>query len=89
MAIPFLRITAQTVKKGVKAGIFCVGSPETCARLVQRYVDFDVDQMILVAQLGYMSNDVIKDSLRLFANRVAPRFTDAAQHAQTSAAALP
>lgn len=80
---------AQTVKKGVKAGIFCVGSPDTCAKLVQRYVEFDVDQMILVAQLGYMSNDVIKNSLRLFADEVIPRFSDTRQPAQTSAAALP
>jgi alkanesulfonate monooxygenase SsuD/methylene tetrahydromethanopterin reductase-like flavin-dependent oxidoreductase (luciferase family) len=65
---------AQAVKKGVKSGVFCVGSPQTCADVVQRYVDHGVDQLILVAQLGYMTNDLIQDSLRRFAAEVMPRF---------------
>ncbi|WP_182481158.1 LLM class flavin-dependent oxidoreductase [Nocardioides immobilis] len=69
---------AQVIRQGVKSNLFCVGSPETCRNVVQYYADRDVDQLILMAQLGDMTNKQIQDSLRLFGAEVMPEFTTSA-----------
>lgn len=51
-----------------------VGDP-TCAReSVQRLVDIDVDELILVMQLGTIPQDLVMESIRTFGEQVMPYF---------------
>jgi alkanesulfonate monooxygenase SsuD/methylene tetrahydromethanopterin reductase-like flavin-dependent oxidoreductase (luciferase family) len=61
-----------------QAGSVCIGSPETCAAFLQKYVDAGFDQIILSAQYGTLTNEQIQRSLRLFAQEVLPRFSETA-----------
>lgn len=70
---------AQVIKQGVKANLFCVGSPETCRRVVQYYADAGVDQLIVLSQLGALANNQIQDSMRLFAAEVKSAFVQDAE----------
>jgi len=67
---------AARVKAGVAHGLYCVGSPETCRNFIAANDDADIDQMIMVAQFGNMSNDDIKKSIRLLSSEVLPEFSD-------------
>jgi alkanesulfonate monooxygenase SsuD/methylene tetrahydromethanopterin reductase-like flavin-dependent oxidoreductase (luciferase family) len=67
---------AQVVKAGVKGGLFCVGSPDSCREFTRHYDSLGIDQMILMAQLGTLTNQQIQDSLRLYAAEVMPEFAE-------------
>jgi alkanesulfonate monooxygenase SsuD/methylene tetrahydromethanopterin reductase-like flavin-dependent oxidoreductase (luciferase family) len=67
---------AQTIKAGVKAGLFCVGTPEQCRDFVRSYVEQDVDQLLLIGQLGSLTNEQIQGSMRLFGTEVLPEFSE-------------
>jgi alkanesulfonate monooxygenase SsuD/methylene tetrahydromethanopterin reductase-like flavin-dependent oxidoreductase (luciferase family) len=60
----------------VESGRFVIGSPETCRRVIQKYVDAGFDQVIFCGQFGSLTNEQIQASLRLFAKEVMPHFTD-------------
>jgi alkanesulfonate monooxygenase SsuD/methylene tetrahydromethanopterin reductase-like flavin-dependent oxidoreductase (luciferase family) len=72
-------LTPEEARLGglTQAGSVCIGSPETCAAFMQKYVDAGFDQIILSAQYGNLTNEQIQGSLQLFADEVLPRFSDA------------
>jgi len=67
---------AQTIKAGVKAGLFCVGTPAQCREFVRGYAEQDVDQLLMLNQLGSLTNDQIKSSMSLFGSEVLPEFSE-------------
>ena len=73
-----LSANAAFTKAGVLNGMFCVGSPDTCAKFIQKYEDMGVDHLIMMQQIGTMQNDDIQRSMRLFSSEVLPQFTSAA-----------
>lgn len=56
----------------------CIGSPETCARVINRLADNGVDEVLLFMQGARTPHDKILESIRLFANEVKPRLKQAA-----------
>ena len=52
-----------------------VGSPDHARRIVQRFVDVGVDELILVMQLGTVPHEIVMESIRTFAEEVMPHFT--------------
>lgn len=62
----------------VDAGVFCVGSPQTCIEFVKKYEDVGIDQLIFPIQMGTLTNQQIIDSARLFGDKVLPRFKNGA-----------
>ena len=51
------------------------GSPDTVARKLRAYVDVcDIDQLNCVFQVGSMSTERVRTSMRLFAQEVTPQF---------------
>lgn len=67
---------AQTIKAGVKAGLFCVGTPGQCREFVRTYAGHGVDQLLLISQLGSLTNEQIQGSMRLFGTEVLPEFSE-------------
>ncbi len=59
------------------SGSIMVGDPESCSKIVQRYVDVGVDQLIVHMQAGGIPNERVKESIRVFGKHVIPRFKKA------------
>lgn len=57
----------------VRGGGAVIGSPETCARVLQRLADYGVDEVLLLHQLFNTPPDKILRSLELIATEVKPR----------------
>lgn len=55
-------------------GVFCIGDPDRCIRIVEQYERAGVDQLICLMQVGRIPHDTIMRSIELFARRVIPRF---------------
>ncbi|MBI3743271.1 MAG: LLM class flavin-dependent oxidoreductase [Chloroflexi bacterium] len=58
----------------IKSGTIMVGDPESCSRIVKRYAEVGVDQLIIHMQAGAPSNERVKESIRVFGEHVIPRF---------------
>lgn len=52
-----------------------VGDPACARETVQRFVDIGVDELILVMQMGTVPHELVRESLRTFAEKVMPHFT--------------
>jgi alkanesulfonate monooxygenase SsuD/methylene tetrahydromethanopterin reductase-like flavin-dependent oxidoreductase (luciferase family) len=57
----------------VAAGGAAIGSPETCARVLQHLADSDVDEVMLFIQQYTTPHDKVMRSIELFANDVMKR----------------
>jgi alkanesulfonate monooxygenase SsuD/methylene tetrahydromethanopterin reductase-like flavin-dependent oxidoreductase (luciferase family) len=56
-------------------GRFIIGTPEECAAEVARYRETGVDEVLLRMQWDGMPNGPALESMRLFAEQVAPKFS--------------
>jgi alkanesulfonate monooxygenase SsuD/methylene tetrahydromethanopterin reductase-like flavin-dependent oxidoreductase (luciferase family) len=56
----------------VKAGGACIGSPETCLKVLQYLSDAGVDEALLFMQLYTTPHDKIMRSIELIASEVMP-----------------
>jgi alkanesulfonate monooxygenase SsuD/methylene tetrahydromethanopterin reductase-like flavin-dependent oxidoreductase (luciferase family) len=65
--------SAAAAKAGVKGGLFCVGSPETCIDFVKRWEQINVDQLILLSQVGKIDQEDLLASFRRFGTEVMPK----------------
>lgn len=61
-------------KEGWESGALLIGTPERCRKVVQRYADAGVDQLILLVQGGRISHESCMQSIRLFGEEVIPHF---------------
>lgn len=62
----------------VAAGGAAIGSPETCARVLQHLADAGVDEVLLFMQSYSTPHDAIMRSIELFAKEVKPRIKEPA-----------
>jgi alkanesulfonate monooxygenase SsuD/methylene tetrahydromethanopterin reductase-like flavin-dependent oxidoreductase (luciferase family) len=62
-----------SMKELVEAGQAIIGSPETCARFINKLIDAGVDEVLLFMQGATTPHDKILDSIRLFAEEVRPQ----------------
>jgi alkanesulfonate monooxygenase SsuD/methylene tetrahydromethanopterin reductase-like flavin-dependent oxidoreductase (luciferase family) len=50
------------------------GNPDTCARVIERWAEIGLDQMVLLMKAGHTTHDQVMRSLDLFGEKVLPRF---------------
>jgi alkanesulfonate monooxygenase SsuD/methylene tetrahydromethanopterin reductase-like flavin-dependent oxidoreductase (luciferase family) len=72
--LPGLSEGAALLGGQVNNGVFCIGSPQTCAEFVQKHVEVGIDQLIFPIQFGTLTQDQILRSVRLFTDEVMPKF---------------
>ena len=65
-----------TMQQLVEQGQACIGSPDTCAGMLNKLIDADVDEVMLFMQGGKTPHDKILQSIRLFAEEVRPRLKE-------------
>ena len=58
----------------IDGGTFCIGDPETCIGIVERYRQAGVDQLLCLMQARRIPHDKIMRSIELFGERVIPHF---------------
>ncbi|MHB8575181.1 MAG: LLM class flavin-dependent oxidoreductase [Dehalococcoidia bacterium] len=71
--------TSHSMEELVEMDQACIGSPETCARVINRLADSGVDEVMLFMQGARTPHDKVLDSIRLFANEVMPRLKQPAE----------
>ncbi len=67
------------VSEIVKAGGACIGSPETCLRVLQYLADAGVDEALLFMQMYTTPHEKIMRSIQLIADEVIPRLKPPAE----------
>jgi alkanesulfonate monooxygenase SsuD/methylene tetrahydromethanopterin reductase-like flavin-dependent oxidoreductase (luciferase family) len=72
-----LRVS-HTMKELVEMDQACIGSPETCIRVINRLADAGVDEVLLFMQGGRTPHAKVLESIRLFAKEVKPHLKEAA-----------
>ncbi len=60
----------------IENGTYCIGDPDTCVRIIEKYEAAGVDQLICLMQAGRIPHDKIMRSIELFGERIIPRFRD-------------
>ena len=60
----------------IEDGMAIGGNPDTICRIVEKWAEAGLDQMIFVLQAGRTTQDQIKRSIDLIGERVIPRFAD-------------
>ena len=62
----------------VAGGGACIGSPETCLRVLQRLADAGVDEVLLFMQSYTTPHDAVMRSIELIAKEVKPKLKEPA-----------
>jgi alkanesulfonate monooxygenase SsuD/methylene tetrahydromethanopterin reductase-like flavin-dependent oxidoreductase (luciferase family) len=57
-----------------QSGTLCIGTPERCRNVVQKYVDTGADQLILMVQAGRIPHEKAMQTIKLFGEEVIPAF---------------
>ncbi|MEE9277063.1 MAG: LLM class flavin-dependent oxidoreductase [Dehalococcoidia bacterium] len=65
--------TSYSMREIVEQGQACIGSPETCANVLNTLGDAGIDEVLLFMQGATTPHEKILQSIRLFATEVAPR----------------
>jgi alkanesulfonate monooxygenase SsuD/methylene tetrahydromethanopterin reductase-like flavin-dependent oxidoreductase (luciferase family) len=68
----------HTMKELVELDQACIGSPDTCARVLNKLADAGVDEVMLFMQGARTPHEKILQSIRLFASEVLPRLKEPA-----------
>lgn len=63
----------HTMKELVEMDQACIGSPATCARVINKLADAGVDEIMLFMQGARTPHEKILESIRLFASEVMPQ----------------
>ena len=59
----------------IEDGMAIGGNPDTIARIVEKWAEAGLDQMIFILQAGPTTQDQIMRSIDLIGEKVIPRFT--------------
>ena len=78
------RIAAQSNDDLIENGMAIGGNPDTICRIVEKWADAGLDQMIFMIQAGNTTHDQVMRSLDLIGEKVIPRFSDGAPLAMTA-----
>ena len=65
--------TTHSMAELVQMGQACIGSPETCARVINGLADSGVDEVLLFMQGARTPHEKILQSINLFASEVMPQ----------------
>ena len=57
-----------------ESGTLCIGSPERCRGVVERYVETGADQLILMCQAGRIPHEKIMQTIKLFGEEIIPEY---------------
>jgi alkanesulfonate monooxygenase SsuD/methylene tetrahydromethanopterin reductase-like flavin-dependent oxidoreductase (luciferase family) len=68
------RSNEQLIEDGMAIG----GNPDTVCRVVEKWAEAGMDQMIFLLQAGRVTHDQVMRSIDLIGERVIPRFADTA-----------
>ncbi len=58
----------------IDSGVYCIGDPERCIRIIELYEAAGVDQLICFMQAGRIPHEKIMRSIALFGEQVIPHF---------------
>ena len=63
-----------TAEDHMKSGAFAMGDPDTVLKVMQKYEEAGVDQVMCLMQMGNLAHSRIMDSIKLFGKYVIPYF---------------
>jgi alkanesulfonate monooxygenase SsuD/methylene tetrahydromethanopterin reductase-like flavin-dependent oxidoreductase (luciferase family) len=63
-----------TMEDHLKSGRFAMGDPDSVIKVMKRYADAGVDQVLCFMQMGNMPHARIMDSIKLFGKYIIPYF---------------
>ena len=66
----------------IEDGMAIGGNPDTICRVVEKWVEAGLDQMIFVLQAGRTTHDEVLRSIELLGEKVIPRFASRAEAAE-------
>jgi alkanesulfonate monooxygenase SsuD/methylene tetrahydromethanopterin reductase-like flavin-dependent oxidoreductase (luciferase family) len=75
--------TPERLEQQIAAGLTAVGTPEECARAVQRYADIGADQLVFGMLSTTMPIEVVIEAIETFGSQVLPRFDTDPVHSTT------
>ena len=58
----------------IDSGAFCMGDPDACIRIIERYAALKPEQFVMIMQVGNLPHEKIMESIRLFGKHVLPEF---------------
>ena len=64
----------KTAADHIDSGAFAMGSPDTVIKVLKKYEEAGVDQILCFMQMGNLAHSRIMDSIKLFARHVIPYF---------------
>jgi alkanesulfonate monooxygenase SsuD/methylene tetrahydromethanopterin reductase-like flavin-dependent oxidoreductase (luciferase family) len=76
------KFRTRTNDELLEDGMAIGGNPDTVSRIVEKWKDAGVDQMIFVLQAGRTTHDQVMRSIELIGEEVIPRFAEACETAE-------
>ncbi len=67
--------TGKTFTDHMQSGAFAMGNPDTVIKVLKKYQEAGVDQILCFMQMGNLAHARIMHSIRLFGRHVIPSFT--------------
>ena len=64
----------KTVADHIESGAFAMGNPDTIIKVLKRYEEAGVDQVLCFSQMGNLPHSRIMDSIKLLGRHVIPYF---------------
>ena len=64
----------KTMEDHMASGAFAMGNPDTIIKVLQKYQEAGVDQILCFMQMGNLAHSRIMDSIKLFGKHVIPYF---------------
>jgi alkanesulfonate monooxygenase SsuD/methylene tetrahydromethanopterin reductase-like flavin-dependent oxidoreductase (luciferase family) len=65
------QLTPQSL---VDSGLLCAGNPDSCIKVLQRFADLGVDQILCFMEMGRVPHAKTMESIKLFGKYVIPHF---------------
>ncbi len=73
-------VKSRTDTELVDDGMVVGGNADTCSRVVERWAEIGLDQMVFMMQAGHTNHDQVMRSLELIGEKVIPRFRNASDN---------
>ena len=64
----------KTAEDHIQSGAFAMGTPDTIIKVMRKYEEAGVNQVLCFMQMGNLAHSRIMDSIKLFARHVIPYF---------------
>jgi alkanesulfonate monooxygenase SsuD/methylene tetrahydromethanopterin reductase-like flavin-dependent oxidoreductase (luciferase family) len=76
------KFRSRTNDELIEDGMAIGGNPDTVSRVVEKWAEAGLDQMIFVLQAGRNTHDQVMRSIELIGEKVIPRFATSAAAAE-------